>query len=212
MDPSVDRHESIGTPDGYTVIELMVVLALIGVVAAIAYPQVSDSLRKLRARDGAKAVVNAVVNARSQAMIRNVAFLVTLASSQSTGAQTPGAGGTITVQRSSGPSCTAFGTVMTLVEQYSYAPLGDVNLCLLRTTSSPEVNLSTPCAETTVHLCVTADGTITNLDDPAAAQTIAYVREYDGSGNAVGVVRQVVIPRRKTVQVNPIQVTNDACL
>jgi hypothetical protein len=173
---------------------------------------VTDSLRKLRARDGAKAVVNAVVNARSQAMIRNLAFQVALTSSQSIGARTAGAGGTITLQRASGPSCTAAGTVFTLVEQYNYASLEDVNLCLLRTTSSPEVNLSTPCAVATATLCVTADGTITNLGEPNAAQTIVYVREYDRAGNAQGVVRQIVIPRRKTVQVNPVQVANDACL
>lgn len=199
----------------YTLVELMIVVAMLSIIAAIAYPRVTDGLRRMRAREGAKAIVNAVLTARAQAMIRNVAHRVTLASSIGIGINTPGAGGTVTLERSSGPSCTALGTTFTVLEQYLFSGLGDVNLCLLRTTASPQVDNTTPCAAAVVQLCVTPDGTVTNLTTPAANNTLAYVREYEGSGGTVepaGVVRQIVIPRRKAVRLLPIQVSNDLCL
>jgi type II secretory pathway pseudopilin PulG len=193
----------------------MIVLALVSIIGAIAYPRISDGLRKMRARDGAKALVDALLSARAQAMIRNQAHRITLASSTQIGAQAPTGGGSITVERASGSSCTAAGTSFTPVDQYLYAPLRDVNLCLIRTTSAPAVDENTACASDTVQLCVTPEGLIVNLANPNIAQTIAYVREYEMQGATavpVGVVRQVVMPLRKAVQVNPIQVTNDACL
>jgi Tfp pilus assembly protein FimT len=194
---------------------MMLVLALIAIIAAIAYPRVTDTLRKLRARDGAKAIVNAMINARAQSLIRNVAHKVTLVASSDVGAHTTGAGGTVTVSRSSGSSCTANGMLFTFVESYDFSTLNDVNLCLIRTTSNPVVDTSTTCQAGTVDLCITPDGTITNLVTPAAATTLVYVREYENATStptATGVVRQIVIPRRKTIQAMPIQVSDDSCL
>ena len=38
-------------PKGFTLIELMIVVAVIGVLAAIAYPSYQDSVRKARRAD-----------------------------------------------------------------------------------------------------------------------------------------------------------------
>src|SRR2546425_29300 len=101
--------------------------------------------------------------------------------------------------------------MIALVGAIAYPQITDT-LRKLRAPSAPLLATSTSCANATVNLCVTPDGTITNLTTPTAAFTIAYVREYNdaqGTPTARGVVRQIIIPRRKSVQVSPIQVSND---
>lgn len=44
---------------GFTLIELMIVVAVVGILAAIAYPSYTDSVRKARRSDGTAALMNA---------------------------------------------------------------------------------------------------------------------------------------------------------
>lgn len=44
---------------GFTLIELMIVVAVVGILAAIAYPSYIDSVRKARRADGKAALMNA---------------------------------------------------------------------------------------------------------------------------------------------------------
>ncbi len=44
---------------GFTLIELMIVVAVVGILAAIAYPSYTDSIRKARRSDGKAALMNA---------------------------------------------------------------------------------------------------------------------------------------------------------
>jgi type IV pilus assembly protein PilE len=43
---------------GFTLIELMIVVAVIGILAAVAYPSYTDSVRKSRRSDGLAALMN----------------------------------------------------------------------------------------------------------------------------------------------------------
>ena len=45
---------------GFTLIELMIVVAIVGVLAAVAYPSYQDSVRKSRRADGKTALLQAV--------------------------------------------------------------------------------------------------------------------------------------------------------
>ena len=102
-------------------------------------------------------------------------------------------------------------------ETEDFTKIDDVHICLIRDSASPTVTYATPCQNMTVYLCITPSGLIYNshasFSDPDF--TIIYIREYLEEGGSVvpaGVIRQIVIPRRRTVRANPVQVTNDACL
>jgi type IV pilus assembly protein PilE len=45
---------------GFTLVELMVVVAIVGIMAAVAYPSYQDSVRKSRRADGKTALLQAV--------------------------------------------------------------------------------------------------------------------------------------------------------
>lgn len=198
---------------GFTLIELMIIVAFIGLVSAIAYPRITDTLRKSRAREAAKRVVNAVLVAKSEAMIRNQSVLITLTTAADTGSTNAiSGGGSVQLDRMTGQSCTG---APTLLERFEMAGLRDVNLCLAKTNPAGAVDASTGCQPGITTLCALPDGTVANLAVPTAANTLIYVREYENQGGSpvpVGVVRQIVVPRRKTVQLLPIQVTDNACL
>jgi type IV fimbrial biogenesis protein FimT len=62
---------------GFTLVELMIVIAIVGVLAVIAQPSFTRILAKQRTRSAASAVQLSLVKARSEAVKRNAA--VTLA-------------------------------------------------------------------------------------------------------------------------------------
>ena len=200
-------------PRGFTLLELMIIVVFIALVSATAYPRITDTLRKSRAREAAKRVVNAVLVGKSEAMIRNQSVRITVTTASDTGADNAvSGGGSVQMDRMTGASCTG---AATLLDRFEMAGLKDVNLCLSRTNPAGLVDATTGCQPSVTLLCALPDGTVVNLATPAAANTLIYVREYErqsGSPVPVGVVRQIVIPRRKTVQLLPIQVTDNACL
>lgn len=53
---------------GYTIIEVMLVVGILGVVAAAATPSIQDSLRTQRVRAASSALMTTIMTARSEAM------------------------------------------------------------------------------------------------------------------------------------------------
>lgn len=52
------RHATKRRTSGFTLLELMIVVVVVGIIAAIAYPNYQDQVRKTRRADGKSALLN----------------------------------------------------------------------------------------------------------------------------------------------------------
>jgi len=166
-------------------------------------------MRTMRAQNVTSQIVQAIVSRKALAAVKNKYYIVGITSST-----TPSGGSKLEFwnekSNCNNPSTTAD-------ETEDFSTLSDVHICLIRDTTAPAVTYATTCLNMTAYLCITPEGMVYNsyptFSDPDF--TMIYIREYLTEGGTVvpaGVIRQVVIPRRRTVRANPVQVSNDACL
>lgn len=80
--PSVVHGKPVGSPpyfaqSGFSVMELMVVIAILGVVTTLAVPSIQSSLERQRNKNASQAIASALKEARNEALFRHQDIKVT---------------------------------------------------------------------------------------------------------------------------------------
>lgn len=73
-----DQDRDQGREQGFTLIELVITIAIIAIIAAMAAPSMQKQIRQARIKDGANIIEAALKDAKSQALIRQKNIKVVL--------------------------------------------------------------------------------------------------------------------------------------
>ena len=76
-------HRNQGRDQGFTLIELVITIAIMAIIAAMAAPNMQKQIRQARIKDGANIIEAALKDARTQAMIAQRSTRVVLTNSSS---------------------------------------------------------------------------------------------------------------------------------
>ena len=66
-----NNNYSTNKNKGFSLIEVMIVVAIIGIIASVAFPSYQDSVRKARRTDGIEAVLNCAAAMKKQFTVTN---------------------------------------------------------------------------------------------------------------------------------------------
>jgi type IV fimbrial biogenesis protein FimT len=113
--------------DGFTLIELMVVLSIIAIMAALAGPTISQQLANFRVRSAADSIVTGLNTARAEAARRNSAVSLTLNTSGEGWAVDQVSPATTIRSRGNGESSTLTITSTTSSRSVTFRPTGIVD-------------------------------------------------------------------------------------
>ena len=78
-----DQDRNQGREQGFTLIELVITIAIMAIIAAMAAPNMQKQIRQARIKDGANIIEAALKDARTQAMIAQRSTRVVLTNSSS---------------------------------------------------------------------------------------------------------------------------------
>lgn len=84
---NVSKHSNAFKLRGFTLVELMVVIAIVGIMASVALPSFNASIAAMRAKNAASSLYDGLVRTRSEAIKRNASVVLAPATSWANGWQ-----------------------------------------------------------------------------------------------------------------------------
>jgi prepilin-type N-terminal cleavage/methylation domain-containing protein len=151
---------------GFSLVELMVTIAMMGILAVIALPSVMEALQRREVVDAGQAVLDLVEFSRVQAASRNLAYEIRVT------AGSDDQPGSFQVLENRSPACIGFetaGSPALLVRTLDLAK------------DFPTVRVIS--ADPTVPLCFKPDGRVFQVDNDNTPSIITSTNDYAG-GNA----------------------------
>lgn len=185
------------TPErGFSLVELMVTVAMVGVLAVIALPSVMEALQRRQVVDASQAVLDLVEYARVQAASRNRAYEIR--ARLGTGIEA----GTLEVWENTAPACLGFTVI--LADGSTSTMARELNL----TQHFPTVRLlaTVPADLVDSPLCIKPDGRVFQVrndttpvilpstDDFAGGDARYQLQRINKFGRAEGPLHAVVVP------------------
>jgi len=196
--------DSLRNAAGFTLLELMIVVIVISIITALAYPSLENTMAERRLHQASRDVVNLLQFARMQAILKGRAYRVDVAL-----AGTSLLGGSLQVFIENGNTCANSAVQVRSLDLSDFYP--DVGLLSVKPDS---VLTNSLCFKPDGRVYMANTGLAPVMQDTTAStfhtrpSTVAFVlrriASYSGGNEAVGVRREVILPHLGVARLNEL--------